>query len=243
MVLGMAAAVAGTPSVALGGATAGVVAGAAGLAAGVAAAVAGRRLDAAERARDEAVEEAAGARSALDDAAVRVGRLEAALAAPKPMPDGDQLLSDPETGLPGRAYFAVNADARVEAARRHLRPVAIVLLEITEPTGLPADARFITSILKDTLRSADTACRLDGDRRFGLILEDTPENGAVWTVERFRRQLTSRATMPYVVAAGVACYPAHALDAADLRKRAIDALGAARQWRQDRIEVATPADV
>jgi GGDEF domain-containing protein len=153
------------------------------------------------------------------------------------------LLNDAETGLPGRAYFAVSLDARVEAARRHLRPVSIVLLEVTEPTGLPADPRFVADTLRATLRSADTACRLDGDRRYGLILEDTPEDGAVWTIERFRRNLTARATAPHLLSAGVACYPAHALATEELRRRAVDALDTARNWRQDRIEVATPADV
>ena len=43
----------------------------------------------------------------------------------------------------------------------------------------------------DTVREADIACRLDGDRCFGMVLEDTPENGAVWTVERFRRSLAA----------------------------------------------------
>ena len=93
-----------------------------------------------------------------------------------------------------------------------------MLLEVTEPTGLPANARFVASTLRATLRAADTACRLEGDRRYGLILEDTPEAGAVWTVERFRRALTARATQPHVVSAGVACYPAHAFTADDLRR-------------------------
>ncbi|MCK7470616.1 MAG: GGDEF domain-containing protein [Desulfomicrobium escambiense] len=36
--------------------------------------------------------------------------------------------------------------------------------------------------IRETLREADIACRLD-DGTFAVILEDTPENGAVWTVE------------------------------------------------------------
>ena len=88
-----------------------------------------------------------------------------------------------------------------------------------------------------TIRDADTACRmLDG--RFGLVLEDTPENGAIWTVERIRRHLAGVNT-GMTLWAGVACYPAHAFDAGEILAQADRALHAAREWRQDRIEVAT----
>ena len=39
--------------------------------------------------------------------------------------------------------------------------------------------------------------------------------------------------------AGVACYPAHAFDVGALIERANGALESAREWHQDRIEVAT----
>src|SRR5699024_2207360 len=92
-----------------------------------------------------------------------------------------------------------------------------------------------------TLREADTACHL-GDARFGLVLEDTPENGAVWTVERVRRALATE-HRDLTLWAGVACYPAHAFEASELLIRSTAALDAAREWRQDRIEVATPSEV
>jgi len=76
------------------------------------------------------------------------------------------------------------------------------------------------------------------DGCFALILEDTPENGAVWTVERVRRNLTSRHGH-HTVWAGVACYPAHAFSTDELLDQASLALEAAREWKQDRIEVAT----
>ena len=91
--------------------------------------------------------------------------------------------------------------------------------------------------MRATLRDADTACRLD-DGRFALILEDTPENGAVWTVERIRRALAGNEG-GHTLWAGIACYPAHAFDAWELFDRAGSALDAAREWQQDRIEVAT----
>ena len=38
--------------------------------------------------------------------------------------------------------------------------------------------------------------------------------------------------------AGVACYPAHAFDKDEILNQAKTALSQAREWRQDRIEVA-----
>lgn len=149
------------------------------------------------------------------------------------------LLLDHESKLFSEAYFDVALDARLAAAKRHLRPVSIALIEMTEGTGggrtrIPP-ARGADAI-RDTLRDADTACRLSGGM-FALILEDTPENGAVWTVERIRRNLISRFG-PHTMWAGVACYPAHAFSPAELLLQARAALSAAKDWNQDRIEVA-----
>jgi two-component system cell cycle response regulator len=151
-------------------------------------------------------------------------------------------LNDPTTGLFNEQFFHVTLDARISAARRHLRPVAVVLLDVAEggrgnTTAEPVEPSIVASGLRSTLREADIACRLPSGM-FALILEDTPENGAVWTVERVRRTLA--ATHPnFTLWAGVACYPAHAFDAAEILERAELALDAAREWRQDRIEVAT----
>ena len=115
------------------------------------------------------------------------------------------------------------------------------MLEVVEGPGLPgateADATKVTGSIRQTLRDADTACRMT-DGCFALILEDTPENGAVWTVERIRRNLTSRFGQ-HTMWAGVACYPAHAFSTDELLDQASLALESAREWNQDRIEVAT----
>lgn len=168
-------------------------------------------------------------------------------ATPAPAPAGThsqtdtRLLADPETNLFSEAYFRVALDARIASARRHLRPVAIALVEVAEGSGgvgaQGADPIKVTGSIRQTLRDADTACRMS-DGCFALILEDTPENGAVWTVERIRRNLTSRHGQ-HTLWAGVACYPAHAFSTDELLDQASLALDAAREWKQDRIEVAT----
>ncbi|MCB0997145.1 MAG: diguanylate cyclase [Acidimicrobiales bacterium] len=151
-------------------------------------------------------------------------------------------LVDDETGLFGESYFLVTVEARVSAARRHLRPVAVVLMEVVEKMAHPSghrpafDSSVVTSCLAETLREADTACRMQ-DGRYALILEDTPENGAIWTVERFRRRIIDEIE-DVIVWAGLACYPAHAFDSKEILSQAEIALEHAREWPQDRIEVA-----
>ncbi|MEM7092022.1 MAG: diguanylate cyclase [Actinomycetota bacterium] len=148
-------------------------------------------------------------------------------------------LADPDTGLLGERYFVVTLEARVAAARRHLRPLALVLLEaVTEAAGsaTPIDANLAADVVRETLRDADTLCRLQSGR-FAILLEDTPENGAIWTVERIRRRLGEQLD-DVTVWAGIACYPANGFDGPEVLDRAREALTQAREWRQDRTEVA-----
>jgi len=154
--------------------------------------------------------------------------------------DDQATLTDRDSQLFSEAYFRVALDARIASARRHLRPVAIALIDIYE--GLagsgagPANPGRAADSIRETVRDADTACRL-ADGTFAIILEDTPENGAVWTVERVRRNLVSRFGS-HTMWAGVACYPAHAFSSDELMEQARLALVSAKEWQQDRIEVA-----
>lgn len=159
--------------------------------------------------------------------------------------DGNDPLIDASTGLFSESFFHVALESRVAAARRHLRPVAVVIIEVVDglaggdPT--PAEAVGVAEAIKATLREADTACRLENGH-FALLLEDTPENGAIWTVERIRRHLSNiSGSKTSTLWAGVACYPAHAFGAGEVLEAAGHALSAATDWRQDRIEVAVPA--
>ena len=180
----------------------------------------------------------------LDEVASRLETLEEDEAGPDPMSTlaeaSSNTLTDESTGLFSQEYFDVALDARLSAARRHLRPVAVVLIEVVE--GLadgsprPATPRIIADSISATIRDADTACRMT-DGRFGLVLEDTPENGAIWTVERIRRHMAGN-DPNLTMWAGVACYPAHAFDKESIVRAAENALIAAREWHQDRIEVA-----
>lgn len=155
--------------------------------------------------------------------------------------DLDPSLIDPRTGLYTENYLMVALDARIAAARRRLRPVSVVMIDVVygmqAGTPMAADTGVVAAAVRSTLREADTAaCMNDG--RFVLVLEDTPENGAIWTVERLRSYLV--ADHPdHTVRAGIACYPAHAFNLEEILLQANEALASAREWRQDRIEVAS----
>ena len=153
---------------------------------------------------------------------------------------------DSTTGLLDARYFEPALQSRVAAARRLLRPVSVVLLQVERDTSAAGGAgtgnrdavmRSFAAVLSSTLREADTACRLEGDR-FALILEDTPEGGGVWAAERIRAGFARDGGPVQLLSAGVAAYPSHALDADDLLERAQRALGRARASGRGQVEIA-----
>ena len=138
---------------------------------------------------------------------------------------------DAVTGLPDNRYFAVALEQRVAAARRHLWPTTVLLLELGLADGQDAgDAGVIefAGLLRQTLRQSDVACRLD-DTTFGVILEDTAETGGVWSAERLQLVLTKRVPNVRRMAAGVASYPTHGLNAEVILGRAREALHRAHE--------------
>ena len=247
LVLGVIGAAFGVAALAAGIPALGLVAGAAALLAGGSALV-GARVEpvAADEPDPERIERDALLDTTRQELAVaheRIAELEAAVPS-APTSDTDRsdpaLLTDPTSQLFSEAYFRVALQSRLASARRHLRPVAVCLVEVAEgqvdELPAPAPATRVAEAIRETLREADIACRLD-DGSFAIILEDTPENGAVWTVERIRRNLVSRFGS-HTMWAGVACYPAHAFSTEELLDQARAALVAAQEWKQDRIEVA-----
>lgn len=152
---------------------------------------------------------------------------------PPQLEDGHQdSVIDPVTEFPNEKYFEPSVESRVAAARRHLWPVSIVLLEVgfdEEAQDAVSRNKALTSlaeIMRKTLREADIACRLDNDV-FALILEDTSEEGGVWTAERIQIALSQCNDGIESLVAGVAAYPTHGLHAEDVTVRARAALARA----------------
>ena len=160
---------------------------------------------------------------------------------PTPARDGGDDITDIETGVFTQIFFDASLGKRISAARRGLRPLTVAMVEVVERVGEPTMAQTapkpVAEILVETLREADTVARMDSGV-FAVLLEDTPENGAIWTLERIRRRISE--DLPgCTVRAGMSCYPAYAFDAKQLVDQSLTALDAAREWRQDRIEVTT----
>ena len=208
-----------------------VVAGACSLAAGAASAHQVRRLRDAER---DAAGSAALARL-LDLPRGRRG-------------DAGDLL-DAETGLPDTPFFNLALEGRVAAARRHLWPITVLLIEI----GLAPECELgrarsdalngFADLLRTTLREADIVCRT-GEIRFAVLLDDTGEEGGVWTAERLQVAASRDVSKVRRMAAGVASYPTHGLEAGEVLTRAEAALARACASPAGRglghVEVALP---
>jgi GGDEF domain-containing protein len=142
-----------------------------------------------------------------------------------PLHQHQRTVLDPDTGLPDGRFFEVALESRISAARRHLWPVTVVLLEFTpHPHHRLTDAlAAFTVLVRQTLREADVACRI-APRTFALLLEDTTEAGGVWAAARLQVALAKDAIGAEGLAAGVASYPTHGLQATEVLARSRSAL-------------------
>jgi GGDEF domain-containing protein len=151
------------------------------------------------------------------------------------------LIIDPATGLFTEVFFDTSLVKRISAARRGLRPLSIAVAEVVTGVGTPDMAQAVPApiarIMTSVFREADTLAR-STDGHFLILLEDTPENGAIWTLERVRRRIAEE--LPgHTIWVGLSCYPAYGFEATQLSAQARAALATAKEWQQDRIEVTT----
>ncbi len=153
---------------------------------------------------------------------------------------------DEESGLLSKTFFPLYLEQRVNAARRTLSPVSLVIFELdgldNNDSNSSNDQNFYISavgdVVKQTLRESDCAFRIDTNI-FASVMDDTTESGAVWAAERVRGVLHTGALAGRVtVSAGVACYPSHALEANELIACANKALLAAKARGVDQVEIA-----
>ncbi|HRW42436.1 MAG TPA: hypothetical protein P5193_12875, partial [Microthrixaceae bacterium] len=83
-------------------------------------------------------------------------------------------LTDAASQLFSEAYFVVALQSRLAAARRHLRPVSVCLMQVAEgqveDASRAAPPPKVADSIRQTLREADIACRLD-DGTYAVILE------------------------------------------------------------------------
>lgn len=157
--------------------------------------------------------------------------------------DTDDWELDPVSGLLRQRHLPVLLQQIVASARRKVQPVSVVFWELDGLGGAEVDAReqaltALGAVAWRTLRESDSVFRL-GDGAAVAILVDTAEPGALTVAERVRDALrTSAVGDSLTVSAGIACYPTHALDAAELVARAGRALEQARREGHERDHVA-----
>jgi diguanylate cyclase (GGDEF)-like protein len=228
-----------------------VVAGAAGVIAAVAGVGLGARARQSEDRLEQAEDEIRAVRRELasinavlqEEASRRAAEAELGPTPEEMARERGEAAFDAATGLYDEKYFAVLVQQQVAAARRSLRPISVVIFEIDSMGEADRETRqqalgVVGDVVRRTLRESDAACRL-GDLMVGAILEDTPEAGAVWAAERVRGTLlASPVGDALTLSAGVACYPSHALGAAELVHQASRALDEARARGRDRVELA-----
>jgi diguanylate cyclase (GGDEF)-like protein len=154
---------------------------------------------------------------------------------------------DPVSGLLRERHLPVLLQQVVAGARRKVLPVSVVFWELdglgTAPTGACEQAlTALGAVAWRTLRESDALFRL-GDTVAVAVLVDTAEPGAIMVADRVREALRgSPVGDSLTVSAGIACYPSHALDAAELVALAGRALESARAsgYERDHVAIALP---
>ena len=158
-------------------------------------------------------------------------------------------LVDPLTGVGNRATVLYQLESQVELARRHHRPLAVVLVDldwfkqVNDTRGPRAGDQALEAfgaLLRHRLRRSDPIGRLGGDE-FLIVLPETPGTLAFVAAEGLRRALAERPlsledgqSLPVTCSLGVAELKAGDADGGALLARADAALFGAKAGGRDR---------
>ncbi len=153
-----------------------------------------------------------------------------------------QALHDPLTGLPNRELFADRVSQAIRTADRELRPAALLLLdldrfkEVNDTLGHHHGDQLLVQLgqrLGGMLREVDTVAWLGGDE-FAVLLPGATTEGASGVAEKLRVALQQPINIDGVMldldaSIGIAVYPEHGNDAAELLQHADVAMYVAKQ--------------
>ena len=166
------------------------------------------------------------------------------------------ILTDPVTGLPGRAEINSTLRAELERAQTNGLPFSLLFLKLERLTGVnerlgrrtgDVVLREFLEVVHGTIRRSDTLMRY-GALVFALPLRDVTAKGAIVVGEKIRKRVSTQSfldgTIQLPCAVGVATYDGAAdgpVRPLDLLRRADQALSAAERnggdqvvlWRAD----------
>jgi diguanylate cyclase len=153
-----------------------------------------------------------------------------------------QALHDPLTGLPNRELFADRVGQAIRTADREMRPAALLLLDldrfkdVNDTLGHHHGDQLLVEVgqrLFGALREADTVARLGGDE-FAALLPGATAEGAGAVADKLRAALQQPLSIDGIAldldaSIGIAVYPEHGNDAAELLQHADVAMYVAKQ--------------
>lgn len=177
----------------------------------------------------------------LQEANTRLEQLNAELAR--------EAVHDGLTGLFNRAYLDDSLVRELARADREQRPIGLLILDIDHfktindrfGHGLGDDVlRHVADLVRSQVRAGDIPCRYGGDELVAVMPGATVEE-AMRVGERIRRSVAETGLVSEggpvrsTVSVGVAVYPDHAANAADLFRAADRALYLAKDHGRDRV--------
>jgi diguanylate cyclase (GGDEF)-like protein len=165
----------------------------------------------------------------------------------------EQALRDPLTGLHNRRYLFEIVPGMLELARRHGRPLCVVLIDLdhfkllNDTCGHAAGdlvLQSFSSLLRELLRKSDVPCRHGGEE-FVAVMPDIDAEGAHTMLTRLLETFSAqqfelgRRRLPSgTFSAGIAVFPCHGNTLEQLLSRADRALYAAKHQGRARVEMA-----
>ena len=168
----------------------------------------------------------------------------------------EQAMHDNLTGLYNRHYVEEWFGLELRRAQRHGRAIAAIMLDVdhfkrfNDSFGHEAGdlvLRELAGALRRSTRGSDVASRYGGEE-FLVLLPECPLEAALRKAEQLREEVAKlelrydgRPLGPVSVSLGVASFPDHAKESAELLRRADEALYLAKQAGRNRV-VAYSAD-
>ncbi len=162
--------------------------------------------------------------------------------------------TDSLTGIANRRHFFAKLDDEIKRVKRSKGALGVLLIDvdhfkkINDQYGHDTGDKVlvdITRIINACLRETDMAGRIGGEE-FGVLLHDTPNEGAYWVAERIRASIaqhqfttaTEAKPLRCTVSIGVSSFhPDDMLDAARLYKQADNRLYIAKNTGRNQVSV------